>query len=128
LEALAAQGFDPGAADGLWGKKFVAALRAFQRSRGLAPTGIVDKGSFAVLFLQPITTSVSTVPSATGDATAQAPVAVLQPPAALVMAQPPPKAQDETNGSSIKTGHIFLVLFALGVVGYLRSRKRRRHK
>lgn len=48
--ALAAQGFDPGTPDGFWGKKSVAALRSFQKSRALPETGVLDDNALAILF------------------------------------------------------------------------------
>lgn len=40
-KALKDQGFDPGAIDGVWGRRSIAALRAFQSARGLTVDGIV---------------------------------------------------------------------------------------
>lgn len=45
-EALRAAGFDPGPVDGVWGKRSVAAMKAFQRSRGLAVTGKASHEAF----------------------------------------------------------------------------------
>jgi len=52
-KALAEKGFDTGTADGLWGKKSISALRAFQKSRGLPETGVIDGPSLAILFPTP---------------------------------------------------------------------------
>ncbi len=40
-KALAAKGFDPGALDGVWGRRTSAAVRAFQTSKGLLADGVV---------------------------------------------------------------------------------------
>lgn len=40
-KALAAKGFDPGALDGVWGRRTAAAVRAFQASKGLLVDGVV---------------------------------------------------------------------------------------
>jgi peptidoglycan hydrolase-like protein with peptidoglycan-binding domain len=53
-KALAEKGFDPGTADGLWGKKSISALRAFQKSMGLPETDTIDEPSLAVLFPAPV--------------------------------------------------------------------------
>jgi uncharacterized protein (TIGR02594 family) len=37
--ALKSQGFDPGGLDGVWGRRTIAALRAFQRAKGLDAVG-----------------------------------------------------------------------------------------
>ena len=42
-EALKAKGDDPGAIDGIMGKKTVAALKRFQSDNGLKATGKLDK-------------------------------------------------------------------------------------
>lgn len=40
-KALAAKGYDPGAIDGVWGRRTSAAVKAFQRDKGLQVDGIV---------------------------------------------------------------------------------------
>ena len=46
---LAASGFDPGAADGVFGPKTEAALKAFQESAGIAVDGIAGPATNAAL-------------------------------------------------------------------------------
>ena len=46
---LAAQGFAPGPADGIWGRRSATALEAFQRARGLPASGNADKATIAAL-------------------------------------------------------------------------------
>lgn len=48
-EALAKAGQDPGPLDGVWGRRTLAALTAFQRSRGLEADGIVGPRTAAAL-------------------------------------------------------------------------------
>jgi uncharacterized protein (TIGR02594 family) len=40
-QALKDKGFDPGDVDGVWGRRTIAAVRAFQQARGLTADGIV---------------------------------------------------------------------------------------
>lgn len=47
---LSELGFDAGGADGIWGAKSIAALKAFQRSKGLNPSGFIDQASLYALF------------------------------------------------------------------------------
>ncbi len=47
--ALTAQGFDPGSADGSFGKKTAAAVKAFQESASLEPTAKVDAKTWTEL-------------------------------------------------------------------------------
>lgn len=48
-QTLAQFGFRPGPLDGIWGRQSVAALRAFQASRGLEPDGIIGPLTLAAL-------------------------------------------------------------------------------
>jgi uncharacterized protein (TIGR02594 family) len=48
-QLLAKLGFRPGPLDGIWGRQTVAALRAFQTSRGLEPDGILGPLTLAAL-------------------------------------------------------------------------------
>ncbi|NNG67269.1 LysM peptidoglycan-binding domain-containing protein [Caldanaerobacter subterraneus] len=51
---LKSLGFDPGPIDGIFGPKTEAAVKAYQQSRGLPPTGIVDETTWnALLFATP---------------------------------------------------------------------------
>ncbi|WP_155947820.1 TerB N-terminal domain-containing protein [Rhizobium sp. 2MFCol3.1] len=52
-KALAEQGFKPGLPDGVWGKKSIAALRAYQSVNGLPVTGSADKSTIDRLFPPP---------------------------------------------------------------------------
>jgi uncharacterized protein (TIGR02594 family) len=48
-QALKNKGFDPGDIDGDWGRKTIAALRAFQTAKGLEPDGVFGPQSSAAL-------------------------------------------------------------------------------
>lgn len=48
-QRLAALGYDPGPADGIFGRRTEAAVKSFQRSRGLVVDGIVGPGTWAAL-------------------------------------------------------------------------------
>ena len=63
--SLAAQGFDPGAADGIFGSRTQAALRAWQASKGYAATGTLTSEQARILrSLQPQRTKASVKPAA----------------------------------------------------------------
>ena len=47
--ALAAQKFNPGPIDGVMGPKTTAAIKAFQKARGMAQTGNLDVGTLSAL-------------------------------------------------------------------------------
>jgi tellurite resistance protein len=48
--ALAENGFKPGTPDGIWGKKSIGALRAYQVANGLPATGTADEATISRLF------------------------------------------------------------------------------
>ena len=48
-KALAKRGFDPGPADGVWGRRTIAAVKAFQESKGLKADGVVGPETAAAL-------------------------------------------------------------------------------
>ncbi|PZU89089.1 MAG: TIGR02594 family protein [Chelatococcus sp.] len=60
--ALAAAGNDPGPIDGAWGRRSIAACKAYQRANGLVPDGIPGPKTLAKLFSS---ASVGTVGAAT---------------------------------------------------------------
>lgn len=43
------KGFDCGSADGIWGKKTIAAVKAFQKAKGLTVDGVVGKNTWTKL-------------------------------------------------------------------------------
>ncbi len=49
-KALMAKGFDPGVIDGVWGRRTAAAVRNFQRSKGLQVDGVVGPITAKALF------------------------------------------------------------------------------
>lgn len=51
---LATLGFDPGPVDGIRGRKTIAAVKAFQRSRRIAADGIVGQVTLGELFADPM--------------------------------------------------------------------------
>ena len=55
-QALMDDGYDLGTVDGLWGRRSINALRAFQKARDLAQTGILDDATISVLFPPPTVT------------------------------------------------------------------------
>ncbi|MER9137870.1 TerB N-terminal domain-containing protein [Mesorhizobium sp. M0830] len=51
-QALAEHGYDLGTADGIWGRRSLSALKAFQKASNLPQTGILDEATSAALFPQ----------------------------------------------------------------------------
>lgn len=49
-QALVNRGHDPGAVDGVWGKRSTKALKAFQKAEGLPQSGALDKPTAEKLF------------------------------------------------------------------------------
>lgn len=47
---LISRGFDPGSADGVWGRKSILALKKYQRENGLEEKGTIDKATLEKLF------------------------------------------------------------------------------
>ncbi|QND62108.1 TerB N-terminal domain-containing protein [Mesorhizobium huakuii] len=52
-QALADHGYDLGTADGIWGRRSISALKAFQKASNLPQTGTLDEATSAALFPQP---------------------------------------------------------------------------
>ena len=48
--ALSGKGFDPGGLDGVWGRRTIAAVRAFQQANGLVVDGIIGPKTLGKLF------------------------------------------------------------------------------
>lgn len=48
---LASEGYDPGAADGVWGPQTEAAVRNFQRDQNLDATGQLDQDTMEILLV-----------------------------------------------------------------------------
>ena len=52
-QRLAAHGFNPGAADGMWGPKTTLAVKAFQAAHGLTADAILGRRTWIALFKEP---------------------------------------------------------------------------
>ncbi|MDS7595485.1 TerB N-terminal domain-containing protein [Agrobacterium tumefaciens] len=52
-QALADRGYAVGTVDGVWGRRSIAALKAFQTSEGLPTTGVVDETTLKALVAPP---------------------------------------------------------------------------
>ena len=61
-QALKNKGFDPGAIDGIWGRKTIAAVKQFQQQQGLEADGIVGPKTSAALFSNSTSTFSATNP------------------------------------------------------------------
>ncbi|MGX9147680.1 TerB N-terminal domain-containing protein [Mesorhizobium sp. 128a] len=64
-QALADHGYDLGTADGIWGRRSISALKAFQKANNLPQTGTLDEATSAALFPQPQVTRGPLTPIAT---------------------------------------------------------------
>ncbi|WP_284283602.1 TerB N-terminal domain-containing protein [Mesorhizobium amorphae] len=64
-QALAEHGYDLGTADGIWGRRSISALKAFQKASNLPQTGTLDQATSAALFPQPQATPGPLTPIAT---------------------------------------------------------------
>src|SRR5678815_4797007 len=53
--ALRSRGFDPGPVDGVMGSKTTMAIRNFQLSQGLTPSGMMDEATMNALHIQSAT-------------------------------------------------------------------------
>lgn len=62
---LEAAGYDLGKADGSWGMRTTAAVKAFQSAKGLAETGVVDEKTWAALRKNLFTATTGTAPAQT---------------------------------------------------------------
>ncbi|WP_352975223.1 TerB N-terminal domain-containing protein [Mesorhizobium sp. M1428] len=52
-QALTEHGYDLGTADGIWGRRSISALKAFQKAGNLPQTGTLDEATSAALFPKP---------------------------------------------------------------------------
>ncbi|MCV0429452.1 MAG: peptidoglycan-binding protein [Roseibium sp.] len=77
-KSLAALGFDPGPADGVFGRKTAAAIKAFQRARGLSQSGVIDDGVVSALRSSGEPGQAETRPANTGSAGADLDVAIIE--------------------------------------------------
>lgn len=48
-QQLSEKGFDPGAADGVWGPQTESALKGFQQAQGIEPSGQLDQQTLSAL-------------------------------------------------------------------------------
>ncbi|TIL78294.1 MAG: peptidoglycan-binding protein, partial [Mesorhizobium sp.] len=64
-QALADHGYDLGTADGIWGRRSISALKAFQKANNLPQTGTLDEATSAALFPQPQVTHGPLTPTPT---------------------------------------------------------------
>ena len=72
-ERLVALGYAAGPVTGVYGGRWVAAVRAFQAARGLPATGVVDAATYEALGLRPLADDPSLRPTAAGEAVAPSP-------------------------------------------------------
>jgi peptidoglycan hydrolase-like protein with peptidoglycan-binding domain len=108
---LAQLGYYRGAIDGVWGTESRAAIAAFQRASGLAPTGQPDQATLNAL--------------SSSGATAANQMPPANPPPPAMSAPPPPATAQAPAGSSVPSGavpSIAQVQQGLQQMGYYRGR------
>ncbi|MCA0046234.1 peptidoglycan-binding protein [Mesorhizobium sp. B283B1A] len=66
-QALAEHGYDLGTADGIWGRRSISALKAFQKASNLPQTGTLNEATSAALFPQPQVTRGPLTPIGTDE-------------------------------------------------------------
>jgi len=84
---LLQRGYQPGVADGVWGKNTRAALKQFQRDHGLAVSGELDAPTLAALGLLPSATPTASPVSTAAVVTLRARPAELRPDEMVSMIQ-----------------------------------------
>ncbi len=104
-QALTDRGFDLGTPDGKWGRKSIAALRAFQKAHGLKPTGEIDRPSLDALFAPPAAAAPAELPTdgAQSPSSPQGNQAQTQPPTSSDVPVAP-VTPDQSNASSTVPG------------------------
>ena len=99
-EKLSGQGHDAGQADGKLGAKTQAALKEFQKSKGLQASGQLDTQTLAALDVSGTQGSASTGASAGGSATSREQSASASPSAGSSPRAAEPKAQEQPKEKS----------------------------
>ncbi len=95
-QKLEAMGYDIGRVDGYYGGKSVAAVKAFQASRGLPATGVVDAATYDALSLVPLAEDPTLRPTPSGE-----PVV---PPPPSTPAFPPPSPPESRTAAPAGAG------------------------
>ncbi|XAZ26198.1 peptidoglycan-binding protein (plasmid) [Sinorhizobium sp. B11] len=131
-QALAGQGFDAGAPDGIWGSKSIAALQAFQRAHGLTPSGIVTQDSLKALFpassdFQPVTVPANV--ASTPDVNPPNVNSAVVSPKPLPFSAPPAPSRttvsdEKTSGRNGSSQGGYIVIIGLFVASFLFLRGR----
>ncbi|MGV2103975.1 peptidoglycan-binding domain-containing protein [Rhizobium sp. 21-4511-3d] len=134
-QTLSGEGFDAGTPDGIWGPKSVAALKAYQRSKGLNPSGVVDQASLRSLFPDVVSPTPDTatpdtaatppaiVPSGTASPSPDVAAAPVQP-AMNSWTNDTGRSEPEKDGSSV--AKVFGLIIAVVAIMAFKARPRRK--
>lgn len=141
--ALAIRGYNVGQVDGLWGRRSINALAAFQKAEGLSATGELDRATLSRLLqpVQPAPSANTNAGSVAGSDPVSAPPAgqPTSPPAPGPAAVSPVKSEPfpspatpvaehapaDVTSSGSGFGWLIAIVSALSVVGLISRRRRR---